>query len=123
MVHAVRKTSKITHTYSKLAAVLLRFKVIGEPNYESQTVEFSYADQLLEPYTALTDENASDRQDLLMLGHNFTQVRQEQTAKFEEVGFTRRPKAIRSVVATIVVNMRMKKSKGEKKYDEEEKKE
>ena len=69
----------------------------------------------------MTDENASDRPDLVMLGHNFTQVRQEQTAKFEEVGFTRRPKAIRSVVATIVINLRMKK-KG-KRDDEEEKKE
>ena len=109
MAHVVRKTAKIAFTYSKLAAVIVRFKVIGEPTYPDTLFEFSYADTSPEPYEQLEDEMVEQRPDLVMLGRNMQQVREEQTAAFTEMGFTRRPKSIRSLVATILVYCRIKK--------------
>ena len=111
MANAVKKTSKQPFTYSKLAGILVTFKLIGEPNYPETTFEFSYADMTPEPYELLTDELAESRPDLVMLGKNQKQVREEQTEAFVEMGFTRRPKSIRSLVATICINMRMRKVK------------
>ena len=111
MTHVVKKTSKQPFTYSKLAGVLVTFKVLGEPNYPETTFEFSYADMTPEPYETLTDELAESRPDLVMLGKNHKQVREAQTETFAGMGFTRRPKSIRSIVATICVNLRMRKEK------------
>ena len=111
MVHFVKKTTKIPFNYNKLAAILVRFKVIGEPNYEHQTIEYSYADMDPQPYETITEENAELRPDLVMLGLNMKAVREHQTATFTELGFTRRPKSIRSLVATITINMRLRKVK------------
>ena len=68
MGYVVKKTVKQPFTYSKLAAVLVQFKVLGEPSYPGQTFEFSYADMSPEPYAAL--EDGDERADLLMLGLN-----------------------------------------------------
>jgi hypothetical protein len=57
MTHVVKKTSKVLFTYTKLAAVLVKFKIIGEPNYPDQNLEFSYADMNPEAYETLTEEN------------------------------------------------------------------
>lgn len=70
MINAVKKTSKQPFTYSKLAGVIVTFKVIGEPNYEGTTFEFSYSDDNPEAYEALTDELVETRPDLVMLGIN-----------------------------------------------------
>ena len=66
--------------YSKLAGVLVRFKVIGEPNYFDDTFEFSFADVNTEPYLTLTEELVESRPDLVMLGLNYKQIRKMQTA-------------------------------------------
>ena len=109
MTHVVKKTAKVPFTYSKLAAVLVKFKLIGEPNYPDQILEFSYADMNPEAYETLTQDIFESRPDLVMLGFNHKQVREEQSASFNNKGFTKRPKAIRSIVATIVIHLRMRK--------------
>lgn len=106
----VRKTTKIAFTHSKLAAVLVKFKSIGEPNYPDQNIEFSYSDMNPEPYENYSEELAESRPDLIMLGLNHKQVREDQTNMFVEKGFTRRPKSIRSIVATILIHCRVRKA-------------
>jgi len=125
MQHAVRKSSKNPFGYSKLAAVVVRFKVIGEPSYPQQTFEFSYADMNPEPYETLTEELVETRPDLVALGWTMKPVREEQTAHFAQIGFTKRPKAIRSLVATILIHCRIRKAPASLQAlaDEEEKKE
>mmetsp|Transcript_8868 Transcript_8868/g.10883 ORF Transcript_8868/g.10883 Transcript_8868/m.10883 type:complete len:120 (+) Transcript_8868:428-787(+) len=44
MPEHMRPKPKVTHTFSKLAAIIVRFKVIGEPNYPDTVFEYSYAD-------------------------------------------------------------------------------
>lgn len=82
--HVVRKTAKIAFTYSKLAAIVVRFHVIGEPSYPGQVFEFGYADMNPEPFEQLpsTDEEDTEnmlesRPDLVILGRNMQQVREE----------------------------------------------
>ena len=109
MLYKVAKTSKIPFAYSKLATILVLFKNLGEPNYPDTLFEFGYADINQQPYENLNDELAESRPDLVMLGKNQKQVRENQTEAFIEMGFTRRPKSIRSIVATITVNCRIRK--------------
>lgn len=83
--------------------------MIGEPTYPSQSFEFSYADMASEAYEPLTDENREARPDLALLGHGMAEYRERQTQQFVDIGFERRPKSIRSCVATITASVRIAK--------------
>ena len=106
-----KPTKTITHKYSELAAILIRFKLIGQPDYSNQFISFGYIDDQVEKYAKIDDMEAADlaeRWDIKFLGRSFTDWRNAQTDKFVNMDFTKRPKSIRSNIVTITVNLRLK---------------
>ena len=54
-----KPTKTITHKYSELAAILIRFKVIGQPDYSNQFISFGYTDDQVEKYAKIDDMEAA----------------------------------------------------------------
>ena len=54
--YVVNKAPKRPFAYSKLAGILVTFKLLGESTSPETTFKFGYADITSEPYESLTDE-------------------------------------------------------------------
>ena len=106
-----KPTKTITHKYSELAAILIRFNVLGQTDYPNQFIGFGYVEDQIEKYAKIDEMEATElakRWDIQFLGKDFTEWRNAQTDKFVNMDFTKRPKSIRSNIVTITVNLRLK---------------
>ena len=113
-----KPTKSITHKYSELAAILLRFKNAGDPSYPNQYIGFCYTDEEIQKYANLEEleqEALVDRFDLKMLGRDFTELRTKQTEQFNTMGFTKRPKSIRSNILILTIYLRLKSGNQQQK--------
>ena len=55
-----KPTKTITHKYSELAAILVRFNVLGQTDYPNQFIGFGYVEDQIEKYAKIDEMEATE---------------------------------------------------------------